>query len=181
MDNANGKDKGEKVRQLNIKPSNVVFFINKDLVKVIHTNRPNNICSFYNYTQGKEQNMLLSDFKKYRKKAYTFGNTIKIFNRSRMQFERMISSGLIPPPTGTVIGGARVWQKRSYYSVDDLFLIREAMSHIHVGRPRKDGRVTARKDVLTEKDLRSLLGDAIMLYTKNKDGEFIPVWAEETW
>jgi hypothetical protein len=26
-----------------------------------------------------------------------------------------------------------------------------------------------------------LIGDAIMLYTQTKDGEFIPVWAEETW
>jgi hypothetical protein len=29
--------------------------------------------------------------------------------------------------------------------------------------------------------LRSLIGDAIMLYTQNKNGEFVPVWAEETW
>jgi hypothetical protein len=55
------------------------------------------------------------------------------------------------------------------------------MSHIHSGRPRKDGRITPRKNIPTEKELRSLIGDAIMLYTQNKNGEFIPVWAEETW
>ena len=55
------------------------------------------------------------------------------------------------------------------------------MATIHMGRPRRDGRVTPRKDVLSERDLRSLLGDAIMLYTKTEDGRFIPVWQEETW
>jgi hypothetical protein len=181
MDNVSGSSLGEKVRQSGIKPSNLVFFIGKDLVKLLHTNRASNVCSFYNYINGKEQTMLLTDFKKHRKRAYTFSNTLRIFNRSRMQFERMISSESIPKPTGTVLNGTRTWQKRSYYSEDDLFAIRNAMAHVHVGRPRKDGKITPRKDVLTEKDLRSVLGDAIMLYTKNKDGEFIPVWAEETW
>jgi hypothetical protein len=69
----------------------------------------------------------------------------------------------------------------SYFSEDDLFKIREGMASVHSGRPRKDGRVTPRKDIPNEKELRSLIGKDIMLYTQNKDGEFIPVWAEETW
>jgi hypothetical protein len=55
------------------------------------------------------------------------------------------------------------------------------MATIHSGRPRADGRINPRKDVPNEKELRSLIGKDIMLYTQNKDGEFIPVWAEETW
>jgi hypothetical protein len=71
--------------------------------------------------------------------------------------------------------------KPVYFSEDDLFKIREGMASVHSGRPRKDGRVTPRKDIPNEKELRSLIGKDIMLYTQNKDGEFIPVWAEETW
>jgi hypothetical protein len=89
--------------------------------------------------------------------------------------------GIVPPPTGTVKGGKRMFQKLSYYSEDDIFTIRESIAKIHKGRPRKDGRTTANKDVPTERELRSLLGDAIMLYTKTEDGRFIPIWAEETW
>jgi hypothetical protein len=181
MDNAARKTNSKKEWQSSVKPSGVIFFLNNDLVRLIHSNRASNVCTIYNYIQDKEQSLLLSDFKKHRKRAYTFMNTTKIFGRSRVQFERMIKAEIILPPTGAVPGGKRVWQKMSYYSEDDLFKIREAMSNIHSGRPRKDGRITPRKNIPTEKELRSLIGDAIMLYTQNKSGEFIPVWAEETW
>jgi hypothetical protein len=181
MDNRERTRDSKKEWQSSVKPSTVIFFINGDLVRLVHSNRASNICTIYNYIQDKEQSMILSDFKKHRIKAYTFMNVTKIFARSRVQFERMIKAEIILPPTGAVPGGKRVWQKMSYYSEDDLFTIREAMSHIHSGRPRKDGRITPRKNIPTEKELRSLIGDAIMLYTQNKNGEFIPVWAEETW
>lgn len=181
MDNAEGKRESQKNSKPSVKPSSLIYFINGELIRVVHTSRANNICVLYNYIQDKEQTMLLSDFKKHRKRAYTVINTTRIFGRSRMQFERMMSSGIIPYPTGASQGGKRKFRTMSYYSEDDLFIIREAMSKIHMGRPRKDGRVTPRRDVPTEKDLRSLLGDAIMLYTKTEDGRFIPVWQEETW
>jgi len=181
MDNVSRKDEGKKEWKHSVKPSNVIFFIDGDLVRLVHSNRPNNICTIYNYIKDKEQSMLLSDFKKHRKRAYTVINTTKILGRSRIQLERMIAAGIIPEPTGATPGGKRKWQVVSYYSEDDLFKIREAMASIHMGRPRKDGKITPRKDVLSERDLRSLMGDAIMLYTRNKDGDFIPVWQEETW
>ena len=181
MDNEIREGEGQDKWQLPIKPSNTIFFLNNDLVRLEHFNRANNICIFYNFNKDKEQSMLYSDFKKYRKRAYTVINTLKIFKRSRMQMERWIASGLIEPPTGAVSGGKRIFRKMSYFSEDDLFTIRSVIATIHSGRPRKDGRVTPRKDVPTERDLRSLIGDDIMLYTRSKDGEYIPVWAEETW
>jgi hypothetical protein len=184
MDNENGKNKGKKKWEQPLnppKPSSVIFFVSGDLVRLIHSNRAMNICSLYNFIQDKEQTMLLTDFKKHRRRAYSVINTLKIFKRSRMQLERWIEKGLVPPPTGAVKGGKRVFRKLSYYSEDDIFTIRENIARIHKGRPRKDGRITTAKDVPTERDLRSLMGDAIMLYTKNKDGKYIPIWQEETW
>jgi hypothetical protein len=181
MDNANGKEKSIFSGDKYIKPSNVIFFLNNELVKIIYRNKPNNFCTIYNYKYDKEQSLIYSDFKKHRKRAYTVINTCRLFKRSRVQFERMVSRGLIPKPTGATIGGERTWQKMSYYSEDDLFRIREAMASIHKGRPRKDKIVTPGKDVMTEKHLRSLIGNDIMLYTKTEDGRFIPVWQEETW
>jgi hypothetical protein len=43
-----------------------------------------------------------------------------------------------------------------------------------------DGKVT-NNSLPSEQELRSRMGDAIMLYTKTQDGQFIPVWAEQTW
>lgn len=181
MDNESRESQSKEIWQSTIKPSNVLFFINNELVKLLHSNRASNICYFYNYNQDKEQSMILSDFKKHRKKAFAIGTTVKIFKKSRIQFERLINAGTIPAPTGAVAGGKRIWQKMSYYSEDNLFQIRDALSKIHIGRPRKDGKITSGKNVPSEKDLRSLIGDAIMLYTRTKDGDYVPVWAEETW
>jgi hypothetical protein len=184
MDNEIRKSKSQENWERNlgkIKPSKVIFFVNNNLVRLIHFNRANDICELFNFNQNKNQTMLYSDFKKHRKRAFTISTTLKIFNRSRMQLERWIRDGLIKPPTGAIPGGERKWQAKSYYSEDDLFTIRSVAATIHKGRPRKDGRITPRKDVPTEKELRSLIGDGIMLYTKTEDGRFIPVWQEETW
>ncbi len=181
MDNIIRENESKNERKSTIKPSNVIFFINKELVKVLHSNRASDICYLHNYVQDKEQTMRYSDFKKYRKRAYTVINTLRIFKRSRMQIERYIKEGLIKPPTGATPGGKRIFTKKSYFSEDDIFEIRNVMANMHTGRPRKDGRITPRKDVLTERDLRSLLGDGMLLYTKTEDGRFIPVWQEETW
>lgn len=181
MDNEGRESQSQSNWKQNIKPSNKIFFFNKELVRLVHYNRPNDICLIYNFIKDKEQTLLYSDFKKHRKRAYNVKNTLKILNRSRPQFERWLKRGLIEPPTGAVIGGKRVFGEMAYYSEDDLFTIRSVLATIHIGRPRKDGRVNAAKDIPTEKELRSLLGDAIMLYTRTKGGEYIPVWAEETW
>jgi hypothetical protein len=124
--------------------------------------------------------MLYSDFKKHRKRAYTVINTARLLGRSRMQLYRYYRDGLIEPPVGILPGGERVFRKKSYYSEDDVFKIREAMASLHHGRPRNDGRTTNNR-TLTEKELRAKMGDALVLYTRTKDGDFIPVWSEETY
>ena len=181
MDNESRESQVKNNWQQPIKPSSKIFFLNKDIVRLVHTNRANNICVVYNFIKDKEQTLLYSDFKKHRKRAYTVKNTVKIFGRSRIQLERWITKGLVDPPTGAVAGGKRVFGEYAYYSEEDLFTIRSTIATISIGRPRKDGRVNASKNIPTEKELRSLIGDAIMLYTRTKDGEYIPVWAEETW
>ena len=176
------KSKGNRKSSISpVRPSSKIFFLNNEMVRLVHFNRPNDICELYNFHKDKNQTMLYSDFKKHRKKAFTLKGVAKIFNRSRMQVERWIKKGLILPPVGATAGGKRVFQKLSYYSEDDLFTIRSVLATIHKGRPRKDGRIRPSMDIPTEKELRSLIGESIMLYTKTKDGEFVPVWAEETW
>lgn len=168
-----------KKNKWQVKPSQRIFFVNEDLVRLLNSNRGLNIVNLFNITQDKEQAMLLSDFKKHRKRAYTIIKTARLLNRGPAQIYRYINDGIIKPPTGSLAGGQRSFTKLSYYSEDDIFEIREAMSHIHRGRPRKDGKIS--NSVLTEQELRAKMGDALMLYTRTKDGRFIPTWAEETY
>jgi len=170
----------DAAQEREVKPSNVLFFLNGDIVRLTSFNRAMDIAYVFNITKQTEHTMLYSDFKKHRKRAYTVINAARLLGRSRMQIYRYYRDGLIEPPTGIMPGGERVFHKKSYYSEDDIFKIREVMSTIHLGRPRKDGRTT-NNHTLTEKELRAKMGDALVLYTKTKDGDFIPVWSEETY
>lgn len=165
--------------QREIRPSTTIFFVDKDLVRLINSNRGLNIVNLFNITQQKTQSMIRSDFRKHRKRAYTVVSTARLLDRGPAQIYRYINEGLIKPPTGSLPGGERQFTRLSYYSEDDIFDIREAMSKIHHGRPRKDGRIS--NNVLTEQELRAKMGDALMLYTRTKDGEFVPVWSEQTY
>lgn len=162
-----------------IKGSKKLFFVNGELVRLININRGFNIVNLFNIIHQKEQTMLLSDFKKHRKRAYTVIDTARLLNRGPAQIYRYIDEGLVPPPVGVMAGGVRMFTKKSYYSEDHIFEIREVMSKIHRGRPRKDGKIS--NSVLTEQELRAKMGDALMLYTRTKDGEFVPVWSEQTY
>jgi len=177
---AQDRDKAAKDIQRPVKPSNTIFFLNNKLVRVISANRASNIIYFYNITDQKEQTMLFSDFKKHRKRAYTTIDAGRILNRSREALKLYWKSGLIKPPLGTLANGERSFKRKSYYSEDDIFEIHKVMQGIHKGRPRKDGRIV-NNSMLTEKELRAKMGEELVLYTKTKDGRFIPVWEEQTY
>jgi hypothetical protein len=170
------KGEGQNNEYPIVKPQRRVFFINEDLVRVIHINRAQNFIKFFNISQNKDQTMLYTDFIKHRKRAYMKRDVARLLDRSMAQFDRYIYSDMIDRPTGSAPGGIRAWHHKSYYSEDDVFKIREMMSNIHRGRPRKDGLVT--NNVISEQELRIRMGDAMMLYTKNSEGQIVPVWSE---
>jgi hypothetical protein len=180
MDNASRKRESQEYRLSLVKPNKTLFFINGDLVRVLHKNKSSNYIKYFNIISGKEQVMLYSDFKKHCKRAYTIIDSCRLLGRSINNLRIHMYSGRIPFPTGIGLNGAREFGRKSYYSEDQIFEIRFILSKIHKGRPRKDKMITNNK-VPTEAELRSRMGDAIMLYTKTQDGQFIPVWAEETW
>ncbi len=88
MDNEGREGQVKDNWQQPVKPSSTIFFLNKEIVRLIHVNKANNICVLYNFIQDKEQTMLYSDFKKHRKRAYTVKNTMRIFNRSKRSNSR---------------------------------------------------------------------------------------------
>ena len=173
-----GKRSNENGQRV-IKPSAKIFFINNKLVRLMNVNRGHNIVYIFNITDQKEQTMLYSDFKKHRKRAYTLIDSARLLNRSANQIRVYIRDGAIKAPLGILPNGERSYTRKSYYSEDDIFEIRNFLSNIHIGRPRYDGKIS--NNMLTEQELRAKMGDALMLYTRTKDGEFIPVWAEQTY
>lgn len=174
------RNKADGNSEREIKPSKSIFFVNDTLVRLISSNRGANIVYLFDIVNQKEIVMLYEDYKKHRKRAYLIKDACALLGRTHSQFQLYAKQGLIKPPVAATAGGIPVFKTRSYYSEDDIFKIREAMSTVHKGRPRKDGKIT-NNNVLTEQELRAKMGDALMLYTRTKDGEYIPVWSEQTY
>jgi len=151
-----------------IAPAAKIFFVNNQLVRVLKQSRSAGTVKLWNMTLDREQFMLYDDFHKHRKRAYPPVVVGRLLGKGPAQMYRYINAGLIKPPLGEVPGGERHWGKKSYYSEEDVFEIREALAN-------------GRRKMLTERDLRGKMGDAIVLYTKTSDGRFIPVWAENTY
>ena len=51
------------------------------------------------------------------------------------------------------------------------------MAQTHMGRARKDGRVTNNKTP-TEHELKYAMGEGLIYYVKDDEGRFIPVFSE---
>jgi hypothetical protein len=154
-----------------------IWFLNNDLVRLHHSSRSSNIVSIFNITKNQFESCLRSDFMKNRKRAYTVAETSRLVNKHRKYFPSLIKRGIIPPPIGAQENGIRGWQVRSYYSELQVKEIRDILATIHRGRPRKDNLIT-NNSVPNPQELTQKMGDGILVYTKTKDGRFIPIWGE---
>lgn len=154
-----------------------VWFLNGDLVRLHHSSRSTGLVSVYNITKDRIETCLRADFRKNRERAYTIAETAVLVNRHRKYIPSLIKRGIIPPPTGSKVGGKRGWQIRAYYSESQVKEIRAILASIHIGGPRKDGLITNNMTP-TNQELTRRMGDGILTYTKTEDGRFIPVWSE---
>ena len=154
-----------------------LWFLNGTLVKKQHISRAQGV--IYLWDVNRQENLMLgmAEWKKKRRRAYLVSDTAKLLNLHRKSLPRLVKRGLIPPPVGAVPGGVAVFGKKAYYSEDTIKEMREILAGQHIGRPRKDGYITNNKTP-TALELSSAMGDSAQLYTKDKTGNFIPVFAE---
>ena len=173
-----GTIKDENYNNSPIIPGNKkVWFLNGDLVRIHHLNKSNGIMSVYNITKDRIESCLINDFKNKRERAYTVGETADLVNRHKKYMPQLMKRGVIPPPMGCVKGGKREFRRRSYYSESQVKEIRDILSSLHMGRPRKDNLIT-NKITPNSAELTRRMGDGILTYTRTEDGKFIPVWNE---
>jgi len=154
-----------------------IWFLNGTLVKKQHISRAQGV--IYLWDVNRQENLMLgmAEWKKKRRRAYLVSDTAKLLNLHRKSLPRLVKRGLLPPPVGAVPGGVAVFGKKAYYSEDTVKEMREILAGQHIGRPRKDGHITNNKTP-TALELSVALGDSAQLYTKDKTGNFIPVFAE---
>ncbi|NDB86539.1 MAG: hypothetical protein EB127_28150, partial [Alphaproteobacteria bacterium] len=142
-----------------------------------HISRAQGIVTLYNCTQAKNMVMNTIEFKKKRRRAYNIMETASLLNYHRKSIPRLVRQGFLPEPMGELPGGKTAFHYLSYYSEDHIMEARNLMAQTHHGKARKDGMITNNK-VPTEQELRYAMGDGMMMYVKNDEGRFIPVFSE---
>ena len=159
------------------KPVGKVWFLNGDLVRVYHRTRSEGIITLYNINRECLQTILLDEWTKKRKRAYSVKATADLLNRHRKYIPQMVKRGIIPPPTGACPDRQTKWGVRGYYSEDDVRDIRDILASRSIGRPRRDKLIT-NNHTPTPQELTRRLGDGILHYTRTEDGRIVPIWDE---
>jgi len=159
------------------KPVGRVWFLNGDLVRVYHRNRGDGIITVYNIIQDKLQTVLTAEWVKKRGHAYNMKKVAALVNRNASYLTNLVTNGVLPPPLGCQAGGERAFRVRSYYSEEDVFMIREILSHRSWGSPRKDGLIT-NNHTPTLQEMRRRMGHEMLQYTKDENGKIVPIWSE---
>lgn len=158
------------------------FFINGQFHEVVNMNRAAGVMRAYNFIENKITTYSIADYKKFRQQAYTIGNVSKLIERDITSIWKAIDRGDVSRPymlpMTSDAGKGKFAAGRSgvyYFSEDNIYEIRDYFANVHKGRPRADGQITSYK-IPTVEELDALLGKREMIYVKNKDGEYVPIW-----
>jgi hypothetical protein len=104
----------------------------------------------------------------------------KMINRHRVNIERYILEGKIRPPERIYSLDGNKTPGKYMFSEKDVFELHDYLLTVHIGRPRKDGRVTPGR-MPSRAELRAMMQHDTTVYIKSADGTFMPVWKEIDW
>ena len=155
------------------------FYLSGELYKKLHINRPADIIIAWNYTQGKRVGLSYSFVRRRAERAYTTREVAKMLNRTRLSLEKAMLEGHVEKPqmsynpvTGDTKGYGYKWGEKHIMDAQEHFANR------HYGRPRTDGYITP-KPLPSQKELRAMLREDEIFYTKTTDGRYVPTWIAE--
>ena len=156
------------------------FYLNDCLHRALQVNRADDTIIAFNFVEGKRVAYNYTDVQRNRKHAYSISEVAKLVNRHIDTIKRHLRSGDIKKPQQAYALDDKTKLGRYYFTDEDIKQVREFLKTIHIGRPRNDGQVTA-SNIPSKTELEAMLRNETVLYAKNKDGEFVPVWKAPEW
>ena len=151
------------------------FYLNDMLHRSLHINLGQDTITTWCYPLGKRVAYSYSEVKKHRRPAFTTAQVADMIMRRPLALKLAILEGKIQKPTQTYALDENRRPGVYYWSEDNVMEALEYFSNVHRGRPRKDGLITPQK-LPTPRQLRAMMRQEEVMYIKNDDGEFVPVW-----
>lgn len=156
------------------------FYLNDQLHKVLSINHPQDICVAWNYPEGKRVGYVWSDLRRRHEKAFSLTEVSKMINRHRVNIEKYILAGEIKAPQRAYTLDGNQTPSKYWFSEKDVYDLHDYLLTVHIGRPRKDGKITPGR-MPSKAELRAMMRHDVQMYTKTESGEFVPVWKEIDW
>ncbi len=103
-----------------------------------------------------------------------------MFDRQKKSIFKYIYDGNIPAPQKTYVIDNPEKETRYFFSEEDIYRLHDYLITVSRGRPRNDGLVAQTK-APTRRELEAMLRNDTILYVKNDNGEFTPVWKQPDW
>lgn len=156
------------------------FYLNNELHGVLERHKADDVIITWNYNQWQRVAYNLSDVNANRRPAYSIKEVASMIGKGVNTIKRHFREGGLPRPMqADAINGIRK-PGTYYFSENDVRMAREYFRNVHWGRPRKDGTVTE-QEMPSKAELEAMMRNETMLYAKNEEGEFIPVWKAPEW
>jgi hypothetical protein len=157
------------------------FYLNGDLHKVLSVNRPEDFVICWNFPKGKRVGYVWSDVRKNHGKAFKMKQVSAMIGRHRVNIERDILAGHIKAPQRTYTLDEKRRPLFYMFSEENMFDLHDYLLTVHIGRPRKDGKIRPRQSLPSKAELRAMMRHDLVTYVKTEGGEFVPVWKEQDW
>jgi len=156
------------------------FYLDEKLYKVLHRNRAEDMIIVWDYQQEKRVAFSLTDVSKRKQQAYSVTQAAKMLNRSVDTIRRHWRAGDIRKPYRTYSLDGQRKPNKYFFSEKDMRELQDFFKTVHRGRPRKDGLITP-SNIPSIAELEALMRNEKVLYAKNDEGEFVPVWKQPEW
>ena len=156
------------------------FYLNGKLHKVLRRSRAEDLLIAWDYELGKRVAYSLADVNKNKQYAYPISEVVKILGKHEDTIKWHMYKGDIKFPQQCYSLNGNKTPGKYFWSEDDIRDMHDFFKTVHRGRPRLDGAVTP-GNMPSRAELEAIMKQENILYIKNNDGDFVPVWKQPEW
>ena len=156
------------------------FYLNGELHKTLRRSRAEDLVVAWNYLKGKRVAYSLTDVNKNKQHAYPISQVSKILEKHEDTIKLHLYAGRINFPQQSYSLNGNKTPGKYFWSEDDVRKMHDFFKTVHRGRPRKDGKITP-GNMPSRAELEAIINQEQVLYVKNNEGDFIPVWKAPEW
>lgn len=156
------------------------FYLNGNLHRKISINRPADLLIAWSYPDRKRVAYVYSDAKRKMQQAFDVREVAALLNKNPEHIRRVIRAGAIETPQRIYPLDGVFKESKFKLNEDEIMELHDYFSTTHYGRPRKDGMVKPRP-MPSKAELRAMMRTWDMIYVRDKQGNFVPVFKEVEW